>query len=156
MSVYKKKQGGMIKTGVLELAERTGEMPAEGTHEMQDIYLMHIKKSTALRRRRRQIACYYWKTAKAVFPPAFVLKKKKSEYSYSVLLALLIRINIQHIMEIVFLPFVTLWCPKYNLDMLELLKIADLSLPVMWVSWDWDGYKMKSFWNAWMCCWMCL
>ncbi len=59
MSVYKKKQGGMIKTGVLELAERTGEMPAEGTHEMQDIYLMHIKKSTALRRRRRQIACYY-------------------------------------------------------------------------------------------------
>lgn len=35
----------MIKTGVLELVERTGWMPVEGTHEIQDIYLIHMKNT---------------------------------------------------------------------------------------------------------------
>lgn len=54
---YRKRQGEMIQTGVLELVERPGRMPADGTHKMQDMHLIHIK-NTALRHRKRQIACY--------------------------------------------------------------------------------------------------
>jgi len=46
-----KQQREMIKTGVLELVERTGGTPTEGMQEMQDIYLIHMK-NTALRQKR--------------------------------------------------------------------------------------------------------
>lgn len=39
------------QTGVLELVGRTGGVPAEGTHAMQDIYLIHVK-NIALRHGR--------------------------------------------------------------------------------------------------------
>lgn len=50
--VYRKRQRQMIKTGVLKLLERPGWMLAERTHAR------HGKKNTALRHKRRQIACY--------------------------------------------------------------------------------------------------
>ncbi len=111
----------MIKTGVFEVVQRPGGMPAQGTHA-RHIFNPHEK--TQRSDTEEDKLPFIAKSSQSWFPSSLCTEEENRNYSYSVLLALLIRVNIQHVIEIVFPSFLTLWCLKYNLDMPKLLKIA--------------------------------
>lgn len=82
--------------------ERPVGMPAEATHKMQDIYYEQ-KYSTQTQKETNGLLLS--EPAKASFHPASVLEMEKRKYSYSELLTVLIRVNIQLLIEVAFLSF---------------------------------------------------